>query len=180
MAKREVNKKKNKKENPMRKVRIKKVTLNIGVGQGGEPLEMATALLEKITGMKPVKTKAKVRNPTWKLRKGLQIGAKVTLRGKKAEEILKKSFKAVDDKISSKAFDKFGNFSFGVKEYIDFPGIKYDPNIGIMGFDVCVTLDRPGYRINKRKRMKSKIGKSHLLNKDEAIDFVRSMGVEVL
>ncbi len=166
-------------DNPMREVRIDKVTLNIGMGVSGEPLELAGRLLERITGQKPVKTLAKERNPTWKIRKGLPIGVKVTLRGAKAREVLMNAFKAVDNRISKKSFDRYGNFSFGVKEYIDYPGIKYDPEIGILGFDVCVTLVRPGIRVQRRKRAKSKIGKNHRVSRDEAIEFVKNLGVEV-
>ncbi len=164
----------------MRNIRIDKVVVNIGVGQAGEPLENAQGLLETITGKRAVKTKAKSRNPTWSIRKGLPIGVKVTLRGKDAEDFLKKAFDAVNKKLKSSSFDGRGNFAFGVKEYIDFPGVKYDPNIGMYGFDVCVSLMRPGYRVSKRKIAKAKVGKSHIITDDEAREFVKSkFGVEV-
>jgi large subunit ribosomal protein L5 len=167
-------------KNPMEEVRIEKVTLNIGVGEPGEKLEKALKLLETITGKKAVKTKAKKRIPEFNIREGLEIGAKVTLRGNDATEILKKLFKAVDNKIPISKFDERSNLSFGIEEYIHIPGIKYDPSIGIIGLDVCITFEKPGFRI-KRKRLSKKISKKHMIKKEEVIDFLKkNFGVEVL
>ncbi len=164
----------------MQDVRIEKVTVNIGVGQPGERLDNAEKLLEEITGAKPIRTLAKKRNPVFKLRKGLPIGVKVTLRKEKAIEFLKKAFAAVKNKIKRSNFDNNGNLSFGIKEYIDFPGVKYKPEIGMFGFDVCVTLEKPGYRVKKRKIAKSKVGKRQKVKVDEAIEFIKNMfNVEV-
>ncbi len=166
-------------ENPMREIRIEKVTINIGCGEGGEKLERALKLLEKLTGKKPVVTKTYKRT-TFGMAKNRPIGAKVTLRRNDAYEFLKRAFGAVENKISSSYFDELGNFSFGIKEYIDIPGIKFDPEIGILGMDVCVTLERPGYRV-KRKKLKRKIGKNHLIKKEEAIEWVKkTFGVEIV
>jgi len=71
-------------------------------------------------------------------------------------------------------FDNLGNFSFGVKEYIDFPGAKYNPNMAMIGFDVCVTLMRPGARIKRRRLKSSTIGGAHLLTKEEGMEFAKS------
>lgn len=160
--------------NEMTKIRIEKITLNIGVGEAGDKLNKATKLLEGITGVKSVQTKTMKRIPSWGLRPNLPIGTKVTLRGKKAEEILSRLFKAVDNKISPRKFDANGNFSFGVKEYLDIPGVEYDPNIGVIGLEVAVTLEKPGYRIKKRKLNQSKIGRKHLITKEEAKDFIKN------
>ncbi len=166
--------------NPMRQIRIEKVTINIGVGEPGERLDKAYELLKRLTGQKPVKTVAKKKVPRWGIRPGLPIGVKVTLRGKKAYEFLEKVFDAVGRKIPASSFDDQGNFSIGIKEYIDL-GLKYDPNIGIFGMDVCVTLERPGYRVKRRKRRKAAIGKKHLITREEAIEFVQKrFGVEVV
>jgi large subunit ribosomal protein L5 len=168
-------------DNPMKKLRIEKVTINIGVGKTGEELEKAGTILKMITGAKPVFTAAKVKQPTWGIREGLTIGAKVTLRGQAAINFLKDAFIAVDNKIKKKSFDKFGNFGFGVKEYIDMPKAKYDPKLGIRGFDVLVTMERPGYRVKKRKLKKSQIGKKHLVSANEAAEFIKSkFGVEII
>ena len=167
--------------NPMREVRIEKVTLNIGVGEGGEKLQSCSSLLSKISGKKAVKTAARIRNPVFKIQKGDPIGTKVTLRKKDGEELLKKALEAVDKKISSRGFDREGNFSFGIKEYIDFPGVKYDPKLGIVGFDVCVTLKRKGGRVTRKRRGKAKIGRKHMLTKDDGIAFAKEvLGVEIV
>lgn len=61
------------------------------------------------------------------------------------------------------------------------PGVKYDPTLGIFGFDVCVTIERPGYRVMRRRRRKSKIGKNHRVTREEAIKFVQEfLGVKVV
>ncbi|MCD6229802.1 MAG: 50S ribosomal protein L5 [Candidatus Diapherotrites archaeon] len=157
--------------NPMRNVRVEKVTVNIGAGEAGDKLEKAKILIEKLTERKSIETVSKVRQPKWGLRPGLPIGVKVTMRGEEAKDFLKKAFTAIEERVSEKSFDNQGNFSFGVEEYLYFPGVKYDPKIGIMGFEVAVTLERPGYAI-KRKRLSSKIGKKHLVTKEDAIEFI--------
>gem|GEM_PF-3564160 len=101
-----------KKDNPMRRIRIEKVVVNIGVGEPGERLEKAKTLLQRLTGAKVVETEAKKKIPKWGIRPGLKIGVKVTLRGKAAEEFLNKALDAVDRKIKESSFDEFGNFSF--------------------------------------------------------------------
>lgn len=159
-------------ENPMRELRIEKVTVNMGVGSAGEGLDHAKELLERLTDKKPIETKAKTRNPVFNLRKGLPIGAKVTLRGKEALEFLEKAFTANKNTVKESYFDKFGNMSFGVAEYIDFPGIKYDPTIGMVGFDVCVTINRKGKRVKIRRIRKSTIGKKHLVTAEESKRFI--------
>jgi len=164
--------------NPMTKIRIEKLTINIGCGDAKDKLEKAKILLERLTEKKVVITKTKNRT-TFGATKGKPIGCKITLRGKDADEFLKKAFEAVDKKLSKGVFDSQGNFSFGVKEHIDIPGVRYDPDIGIMGMDVCVTLERPGFRI-KRRRISNKIGKKHLIRPEDAIDWVsKSYGVVV-
>ncbi len=159
--------------NPMKQVRIEKVTVNMGVGQAGEELKKGTEILSRITGKKPVQTICKVRQPTWGLRIGLPIGVKVTLRKSAAQEFLKTALAAKDNKLPARCFDKFGNFGFGIKEYIDMPGAKYDPKLGIRGFDVLVTLQKPGFRIKRRKIRTQKVAKNHTVKPEEAMDFVK-------
>ena len=86
--------------NPMKEIRIEKITLNIGVGQAGEKLEKAAKLLQNLADAKVVQTKSKKRIPGWGLRIGLPIGCKVTLRGKKAEEMLSRLLVAIDKRIA--------------------------------------------------------------------------------
>ncbi|RLI98343.1 MAG: 50S ribosomal protein L5, partial [Candidatus Aenigmatarchaeota archaeon] len=104
----------------------------------------------------------------------------VTVRGNDATEILKTLLRAVDDRVRPSQFDENGNFSFGVPEYISIPGIKYDPEIGIMGMDVCVTLERPGFRIKRRAIKRKKVGKKHRISKEEAMEWARGeLGIKV-
>ena len=169
-------------DNPMREIRVEKVTLNIGAGEAGQKLENAKTLLNRITGRKPITTFAKVRNPTWRIKKGDPIGAKVTVRGKEGEELLRKALEAVDKKIKRSSFDGHGNVSFGIREYIDFPGAKYDPKIGVFGFDVCVTLSRKGKRTIERRRLRArKLGARQHISRDEAMAFMSErFGVELV
>src|SRR3989344_3518087 len=159
-------------QSKMREIKIEKITLNMGVGSPGDKLNKAKRLLENISSSKPVETKTMKRIPTWGLRPKLAIGCKVTVRGKKAEELLGRLLKTVDNKLKESNFDDFGNFSFGIKEYIDIPGVEYNPEYGLIGLEAAVTLERPGYRIKKRLR-KSRIPLRHKISKQEAMNFLR-------
>jgi large subunit ribosomal protein L5 len=160
--------------NKMQEIVIDKVTVNIGIGQPGERLDFAKDLIERLSGAKPVETLAKRREPVFKLRKGLPIGAKVTLRKGAAKEFLDKALTARRRVLSERNFDNSGNFSFGVAEYIDFPGAKYDPSIGMFGFDVAVTLIRRGERVSRRRIANSRVGAKHLVKTEDAIEFAKS------
>jgi large subunit ribosomal protein L5 len=160
------------KQNKMREIFVSKVTVNMGVGQPGEALKTAQAILEGITGGKSVQTKATVRLPTWNIRPGLPIGAKTTLRGEQAKTFLTRALLAKGNALKKRNFDKVGNFGFGIKEHIDMAGVKYDPKLGIRGFDVLVTLERPGYRVSKRKLFKARVGHAHVITRDEGIAFM--------
>ncbi len=151
--------------------KIDKVTLNIGVGEGGQRLQNAKTLLSRISGKNPIITKAQQRNPTFKTRKGDPIGVKITLRGSTAVDVVKRALEARENRVSPTCFDKQGNIAFGVKEYIDYPGIVYDPSIGMMGFDVCITLMKPGKRITIRKIRKSRLPKKQRVSPAEAQEF---------
>ena len=159
--------------NEMKNIRIEKITLNIGVGEAGDKLDKAAKLLGLITNSKVIKTKTMKRIPTWSIRPKLPIAAKATLRGKKAEEVLLRLLKAKKNVLENKKFDRFGNFSFGIREYIDIPEIEYQPDIGIIGLEVAVTLERPGFRI-KRRAIPSKIGKNHMITKEESMEFIKN------
>lgn len=165
--------------NPMKRIKIAKVTLNLGVGKDEELLKKGLKLLQKIVPLTPVKTATKKRIPGWGLRPGLVIGCKVTIH-KNAEQILKRLLAAKENILSKKCFDDQGNFSFGISEYIDIEGLDYDPELKILGLEVAVTLERPGYRVKKRKVAPKSIGKSHAITSEEAIDFVKNnFSVEV-
>ncbi len=157
----------------MKRIRIEKVTLNIGCGADQAKLEKAMMLLKNITGLNPIKTFSTKRIPGWNLRPGLPIGCKITLRKELAKDILARLLAAVDGKLKMTQFDENGNIAFGILEYIDIPNAKYDHKIGIMGLQVCVTLERPGYRIKKRRIAAKKISNKHVIKKHEAIDFMK-------
>ena len=166
-------------ENPMRKIRIEKITLNMGAGEPGPNLDKAKKILAKISGSKVIVTKNRKRT-TFGGAKGRPIGAKVTIRGKPAAELLKTLLQALENRLKPSQFDANGNFSFGIAEYISIPGIKYDPEIGIVGMDVCVTLERPGFRVKRRRIKARKVGKRHRLVKEEVIKWAeQSLGVTV-
>lgn len=159
-------------ENKMKAIRIEKITLNIGSGTEAENAEKAAILLGKISGAKVVKTITTKRIATWKVRPGLLVGAMVTLRGKKAEEVLKALLHAVSFKVKKKSFTENG-FSFGIKEYIEIPGIKYDPKIGIIGLEVAVSLKRPGFRVKRRKIKPAKMHYKHEISPEEGWDWAQ-------
>jgi large subunit ribosomal protein L5 len=164
----------------MLKPKIDKVVVNISVGKSGEPLEKATKVLKELTDQIPSKRKAKSTIRDFGIRQGEPIACIVTLRKQQAVEFLKKVLPVVDNKLSRGCFDKHGNFAFGIKEHIELPNVKYDPEIGIFGMDICVAMDRAGYRVKDRRRRKSKIGSKHLLTPEEAITFVKdTLGVEI-
>ncbi|RLI26759.1 MAG: 50S ribosomal protein L5 [Candidatus Hecatellales archaeon] len=167
-------------QNPLTKPRIGKVTVNISVGRSGEPLENAMKILEQITGQKPTVRRAKRTIKDFGIRRGEPIACLVTLRGEKALSFLEKALTTVGNKIKVSSLDEYGNFSFGIREHIELPGVKYDPHLGIVGMDVCVTLEKPGYRVKYRKRAASKVGGWQRLTRDEAICFLREMGIELV
>ena len=167
--------------NQMKEIEVGKVSLNIGVGEGGKKLSNAENVLQKVAGQEPVRTYAERTNQTLDIREGSPIGCKVTLRGDLAIETLEKLLEVKGNEVKESSFDKEGNFSFGIDEHIEIEGMEYDPSIGIFGMDVNVNLVRPGFRIKKRRRQPRSIPSSHRINKDEAIEFVeRELGVEVV
>jgi len=159
--------------NPMQKVRIEKITLNVGAGKDQAKLEKGIKLLNTVTGIKPVTTFTQKRIPTWGLRPGLPIGCMITLRKEQANALLPKLLESKDKILKESQFDNNGNVSFGVPEYIDIPGIEYDPEIGVMGFEVCVTLEKPGFRIKKRRVKKKKLHQNHRITRKEAMKFMQ-------
>lgn len=160
----------------MKDIKIEKITLNIGCGIK-TPIEMAKTVLKNLSGGNVVVTKTKKRT-TFNVPKNKPIGCKITIR-KNTGPFLKRLLEAKENQLKHSNFDNTGNFSFGVKEYIDVPGMEYDPKLGVLGFDVCVTLERPGYRV-KRKRLSGRIGRSHLIKTEEAIQFAKEkLGVRI-
>lgn len=169
------------KANKMQNIRLGKVVINIGMKESGEAVERAYTFLEKLTGRKPVKTLSTQKARTFRMRCGLPIGVKVTLRGKNALEMLKKVLPAVENKVRESSFDNEGNFGFGIKEHLEIPGQKYDPKLGVFGLNVNAALVRPGFRVKLRKVRKSIVGKNQRIPKADAVDFVRNtLGIRVV
>lgn len=167
--------------NPMRNIEIEKVTLNFGAGKDQARLEKGVKLIKKIAGRPPVKTYAKERIAAWGLRKNLPIGCKLTLRGEEAKALLKRALKAKDNKLKAKMFDNQGNFSFGIPEYLDMTDVKYDADIGIIGFEVAITLQRPGFRVKQRKYKTQKIPTRHRVSKHDAIEYMKkNFGIKII
>ena len=172
---------KNWETHPMLRPRIEKVVVNLNVGKSGEPLEKANKVLKEITGHTPTKRKAKKTIRDFGIREGESIAVVVTLRKQEAVDFLKKVLPIIDNKVSKRAFDTYGNFAFGLKEHIEIPGVKYDPEIGIFGMDICVTVNRPGQRIKTRRKENKAIGASHMLTPEESMTFIRqTLGVELV
>jgi large subunit ribosomal protein L5 len=167
-------------ENVMTIPRVSKVTVHMSVGESGKKLSNAEMIMTKITGQKPVRTFAKRTLPGFNIKKGEPIGCKVTLRSDNAEKFLNTALAIVGKTLEPGRFDEAGNFAFGIEEHTDFPGMEYDPDIGIYGMDVIVAVERPGYRIKQRRIQKQKIPSSHKLTREDSIAYVsKNYGVEV-
>ncbi len=157
----------------MKKIRIEKITLNVGAGKDQKKLDKGVLLLKHLTGIDPVKTITQKRIPTWGLRPGLPIGCKITIRDQqKIKHLLSAFLKAKNNTLLESQFDDNGNIAFGIHEYIDIPNVSYNHEVGIMGFQVCITLKRPGFRVKIRKVQKRAIKKSHRISRQEAMDFM--------
>ncbi len=167
-------------KHPMRKPFVAKVVVNFAVGQSGPRLEQARSLCEKLTGQKPRSGLAKQTVRGFGIRKKEPIAAVVTLRKDKAIDFLKQVIWAKNDIIKRRSFDDFGTVAVGIPDHLQLPDQKFDPSIGSHGFDVTVVLERPGYRINRRRRRKAKIPRKHRVTREEAIAFFKSeFGVKI-
>jgi large subunit ribosomal protein L5 len=87
--------------------------------------------------------------------------------------LIEKLLAARERKLAASSFDPRGSVSFGIKEHIEIPGVKYDPAIGILGMNVSVLLERPGYRVARRARRTARIGKAHLVSKEESMQYFK-------
>lgn len=158
---------------PMLRPRIGAVKLNVSLGSAGSDLDRAKEIIESIAGQPPAETRAKETWRSWGIRKGQPVGCTVTVRGEEAYELLMRLFHAKDYKLNPRSIDKLGNFGFGIQEHIDIPGEQYDPNLGIIGFDVIVQMERAGYRVKRRKYRQKKIGQDHKLTAEETRVFLK-------
>ena len=131
--------------------RLEKITVSMGVGkaiENNKRIDAAVKDLAQITGQKPVVTKAKQSISGFKLRQGMNVGAKVTLRGERMYEFFDRLISIVIPRIrdfrglSTRAFDGRGNYSFGLSEQLVFPEISVDDVEFVQGMNICVTVDR--------------------------------------
>merc|ERR1712170_68870 len=165
--------KKDKSKNIMRDLRIRKLCMNICVGESGDRLTRAAKVLESLTGQTPVFSKARYTVRSFGIRRNEKIAVHCTVRGAKAEEILERGLKVREYELKKGNFSDTGNFGFGIQEHIDL-GIKYDPGIGIFGMDFYVVLQRPGFNVTQKRRRKSSIGFQHRVTKDESMKWFQS------
>lgn len=159
-------------DNPMQNIYLDKVVLNIGIGDNENLFTNAKLLLEKLTEHTPVASRSKQRQPELKLRKGQIIGALVTLRNAEAKQMLKRAIEA-NDLLLKESSVANNSVSFGVKEYIYFSGVKYDPKIGMLGLNVNASFARKGRRIENRKRRRSKVAAFHRqIKREEIVEYL--------
>ena len=151
--------------------KVDKVTVNIGVGEAGERLKKAEKVLQDLTGQKPIETLSKTTNKDWGIRKLMPIGCKVTLRGNRAEQFIVEALSTRENKMADYSFDDEGNLSFGIPDHTLFKSQKYDPNIGIFGMDISVTMKKHGYRVKHRRIASRRIPHKHRVKREETMKF---------
>lgn len=156
------------KENQTRKIKIEKVVLSIG--GTAEQLEKGVKLLKILTERNPSKMKSHKRIPAFGVRPNLEVGAVVTIR-KDLINVLKRMLTAVENKLRKKQISE-NNFSFGIKEYIEIPGMEYQRDIGVIGLDVTVVFKRAGRRVQLRKIKRGKIPSRQKISREEIIKFM--------
>merc|ERR1711935_1192167 len=142
----------------MRGIKVDKLILNLCTGGSGDKLTKAAKVLEDLTDQKPVESKARYTVRTFGIRRNEKIAVHVTVRGEKAEELIKRGLKVKEYELRKVNFSNNGNFGFGIDEHIDL-GIKYDTSTGIFGMDFTIVLKRSGDRVSKRKDRKCRVGK---------------------
>lgn len=158
------------KDNKSREIKIEKVVL--GIGGTGDDLEKGIKLLGMITERKIARMKTRRRIPSLGVRPNLEVGAMVTIR-KDCEKLLRRLLSAVDNTLKRKQISE-NNFSFGIKEYIEIPGIEYQRDIGIIGFDVTVVFKRAGKRVGLKKIKRGKIPARQRITGEEIIKFMET------
>ncbi|MEM3122063.1 MAG: 50S ribosomal protein L5 [Candidatus Pacearchaeota archaeon] len=163
--------------NEMRIIKIERVVLSYGGIK--DELAKGVKLLEKLTKRKPSIRKTKKRIPGFGIRPKLEVGCISTLRGKEAENLLKRLLASIDNKVNEKQIVD-NHFSFGIKEYIEIPGEEYDREIGITGLNVSVVFSRKGKRVKLKKIKRGKLPRKQNVTKEEIIKYLKDkFGTEV-
>jgi large subunit ribosomal protein L5 len=158
------------KENSMRVVKIEKIVLSCrGIG---DELEKGIKLLEIVSGKKAARKLTMKRIPSFGVKPKMNLGGLVTLRGKEVEEILPRLLAAIENNLSKKQISE-NHFSFGIKEYIEIPGVKYDRELGMRGFEVTIVFTRNGKRVTKKKANKGKMPVRQRVTKQEIIKYLQ-------
>lgn len=165
---------------PMKAPFVAKVVVDMCTG-GGEPLNRASAILEQLTGQAPVQSRARQTVRDFGIRRKEPIAVRVTLRDEKAHKFLARALEAKENVLLIKNWDDDGNFAFGITEHIDIPDVKYDPQLGIQGMNITVCIERPGFRVKRRRRRRTKVPYRHRLTPEESMVFIKNtFGVEIL
>ncbi len=164
--------KRDKSSNKMREIVLDKLVVNIGSGSEQSVNANAKRLLELITQRKPATSVSKKRNPAFKISKGQAIGAFVTIRGGEIKPLADRLLDAVSRRVKESGVTN-NSASFGIHEYIDIRGVKYDPKIGMLGMNVNLSFKRRGTRVAIRKRAQSMVPDKHrIVTRDEVKEYL--------
>ncbi len=167
-------------DNPMKQPFIAKVVVDMCTG-GGEPLNRASTILEQLTGQAPVQSRARQTVRDFGIRRKEPIAVRVTLRDDKAQKFLTRALEAKENSLLIRNWDEDGNFAFGIGEHINIPDVKYDPQLGIQGMNITVCVERPGFRVKRRRRRRRKVPYRHRLTPEESMVFIKNtFGIEIL
>ena len=157
-----------KENNVMREIILEKVVLS--VGGTADSLEKGVKLLKLITGRSPAKMQSSKRIPAFGVRPQLEVGAVVTVR-KGLNDFLKRLLSALDNTLKKKQISE-NSFTFGIKEYIEIPGLDYQRDIGVRGLDVTVSFKRAGRRVKLKKIKRGKVAKKQNIPSSEIIKYM--------
>lgn len=155
--------------NPMRKIRIEKILLS--AGGKDKDLQKAKKLLELVSGKQAHIITSNKRIPSFDVSPGLEVGTRITIRGEPMSILLQRLLVAKDNAIPTSQVAE-NHFSFGIKEYIEIPGMEYQRDIGIRGFNVTVVFSRPGLRVKLKKIKAGKLPKKQNISEEEIINYM--------
>ncbi|MFQ5831146.1 MAG: 50S ribosomal protein L5 [Candidatus Thorarchaeota archaeon] len=167
-------------DNPMKQPFIAKVVVDMCTG-GGEPLNRASTILEQLTGQAPVQSRARQTVRDFGIRRKEPIAVRVTLRDDRAQKFLTRALEAKENSLLIRNWDEDGNFAFGIGEHINIPDVKYDPQLGIQGMNITVCVERPGFRVKRRRRRRTRVPYRHRITPEESMVFIKNkFGIEIL